>query len=638
MSKSRLAPIKSVTIPRLELCAAVLAIRLDEALRRELRIKIERTVFWTDSMIVLHFIKNESQRYEVFVANRVTTIREGSSPECWRHIESSQDPADAASRGLDTAAMLNHKSWLQGPSFLWQNKETWPEQPPVLSVSTAQLEIKKAKVNFAKSKNVDLCTDQLLKNYSSWYRLKKAVAWILRLKKCLMDRVNEKQVNGKQKTKLSLEPLSVSEMKHAEMAIIKYVQRSAFPVEVEFLMNARPVKKSSPIHPLEPFLDQDGILCVGGRLQNAPIPDKSQHLMILPKGHPIVTIIIRNCHKQLGHSGTEHVLAQVRTKYWIINARSTIKKTLRDCVQCRRLQGKQSIQKMSDLPKDRVTPGKPPFSHVGIDCFSPFLIKRGRSEVKRYGCLFTCLNTRAIQLEKLDSMNTDSFINAFKRFQARRGAPELIRSDNGSNFRGAEKELKEAIRDWNQQVIQEHMLQKEITWMFNPPAASHVGGVWERQIRTVRKVLNALLYQQHSLQDEGLSTLLCEVESIVNSRPITVNPDNHKDSEPLTPYHILLLRSAKSAPPGRFSLKDRYCKRWRYIQSLSDQFWSRWLKQYLPTLQLRQKWFQSTVNLKVGDIVLIMNENVPRYVWPLARVTQVYPGRDGLVRTVEVKT
>ncbi|XP_067660677.1 uncharacterized protein [Haliotis asinina] len=170
------------------------------------------------------------------------------------------------------------------------------------------------------------------------------------------------------------------------------------------------------------------------------------------------------------------------------------------------------------------------------------------------------------------------------------------------------------------------MLQKEIAWMFNPPAASHMGGVWERQIRTIRKVLNALLYQQQSLQDIGLSTLFCEVESIINSRPITVNPDHHKDSEPLTPNHILLLRSAKSAPPGMFSLKDRYCKRWRYVQSLADQFWARWLREYLSTQQLRQKWFQSMVNMKIGNIILIMNENVLRYVWLLVRVTKVYPG------------
>ncbi|XP_071094883.1 uncharacterized protein [Haliotis cracherodii] len=328
----------------------------------------------------------------------------------------------------------------------------------------------------------------------------------------------------------------------------------------------------------------------------------------------------------------------VSQRFWVISARRTIRKVLKDCVKCKRLQGKRSHQKMANLPEDRVTPGKPPFVHTGVDCFGPFLIKRGRSEVKRYGCIFTCLTTRAIHLEKLDSMDTDSFINALRRFEARRGVPDIVRSDNGTNFRGAQNELREAIRAWNHHEIQEHMLQKEIQWMFNPPSASHMGGVWERQIRTVRKVLNALLYQQHGLHDEGLSTLFCEVEAIVNSRPITIVSDSPSDMEPLTPNHILLLRSGNSLPPGRFSVHDTYRRRWKHVQFLADQFWKRWLKEYLPGLQLRQKWLQSTVNLKVGDIVLLVNENSPRCVWPLARITNVFPGNDGLVRSIEVKT
>ncbi|XP_071085478.1 uncharacterized protein [Haliotis cracherodii] len=635
MAKSRLAPIKSITIPRLELCAAVLSVKLDEMLRKELRMETEQSTFWTDSMIVLHYIKNDFQRYQTFVANRVTQIREGSSPQSWRYVQSSLNPADDASRGLDADELLAKENWLQGPSFLWENKDTWQKTPTVLPVSGEDLEVKKVKVNFASSDKVEpSTTDRLLSRYSSWYHLKKMVAWILRLKHCLLRRVRE----GNSEERISMEPLVVSEMKQAETEIVRYTQNLAFRLEVEYLLNDRSIPKSSPIYLLEPFLNQDGILCVGGRLNNAPISEESKHQMILPKGHDIVTLIVRCYHEQLGHSGTEHVLSHVRQRFWVISARRTIRKVLKDCVKCKRLQGKRSHQKMANLPEDRVTPGKPPFAHTGVDCFGPFLIKRGRSEVKRYGCIFTCLTTRAIHLEKLDSMDTDSFITALRRFEARRGVPDIVRSDNGTNFRGAQKELREAIRAWNHHEIQEHMLQKEIQWMFNPPSASHMGGVWERQIRTVRKVLNALLYQQHGLHDEGLSTLFCEVEAIVNSRPITIVSDSPSDMEPLTPNHILLLRSGNSLPPGRFSVHDAYRRRWKHVQFLADQFWKRWLKEYLPGLQLRQKWLQSTVNLKVGDIVLLVNENSPRCVWPLARITNVFPGNDGLVRSIEVKT
>lgn len=244
---------------------------------------------------------------------------------------------------------------------------------------------------------------------------------------------------------------------------------------------------------------------------------------------------------------------------------------------------------MTDLPADRVTPGKPPFSYVGVDCFGPFVVHRCRSQVKRYGVLYTCLVTRAIHIEVAQSMDTDSFVNSMRRFIARRGTPEVMRSDNGTNFVSGNKELHQAISRWNEQQIHEFFLQRNIKWIFNPPSGSHHGGVWERCIRTVRKVLTALMKEQ-ILDDEGLTTLMCEVESIVNSRPITKSSDDPTDYEALTPSHLLLLRSGPNLPPGSFSKEDKYSRRrWRQVQYLSDIFWRRWIREYLPQLQERQK-------------------------------------------------
>ena len=195
---------------------------------------------------------------------------------------------------------------------------------------------------------------------------------------------------------------------------------------------------------------------------------------------------------------------------------------------------------MADLPADRVTPGKPPFSLVGVDCFGPFMVRRGRSQVKRYGVLYTCLVTRAIHIETVQSMDTDSFVNSMLRFVARRGLPEMIRSDNGTNFVGGNKELSQAISQWNQRQIHESLLQKGIKWVFNPPSGSHHGGVWERCIRTVRKVLSVVMKEQ-TLDDESLTTLMCEVELIVKRRPITKSSDDPTDAEALTPNHLLPL-------------------------------------------------------------------------------------------------
>ena len=241
---------------------------------------------------------------------------------------------------------------------------------------------------------------------------------------------------------------------------------------------------------------------------------------------------------------------------------------------------------MADLPIDKVEPFKPPFNSIGVDYVGPFEVKRGRSLVKRYGCLFTCLTVRAIHIEVVHSLDVSSFLNALERFICRRGKPEIIRSDNATNFVAGQKELKAAIADWNSRKIEEFLRQKCILWKFNPPAASHMGGVWER---SVRNVLRFVLKEQ-TLDDESLATVMCEIEAIINGRPITLVSDDAKDLNPLTPNHLLLLRSGAYLPPRVFYKDDSYSrKRWRQAQYLSDLFWKRWTKEYLPSLQKRTK-------------------------------------------------
>ncbi|XP_038068389.1 uncharacterized protein LOC119737840 [Patiria miniata] len=293
---------------------------------------------------------------------------------------------------------------------------------------------------------------------------------------------------------------------------------------------------------------------------------------------------------------------------------------------------------MADLPAYRVTPGKPPFTHVGVDCFGPFHVKRGRSREKRYGCIFTCMRIRAVHLEKLHSLETDSFLNAFLRFAARRGTPEKIYSDNGTNFVGAERELRAAIERLQESKQAEgFFLSRKVEWQFNPPAASHMGGVWERQIRTCRKVLSSLLHDE-VLDDERLDTLFCEVESIVNDRPITAVSEDPKDLEPLTPNHLLKLGHGHPVPLRDLKATDQYGKRWKHVQLLVERFWKRWTAEYLPTLQRRQRWLEPQANFKAGDLVLVKDDNLPRSQWPLARILKTFPGADGLVRSVEVRT
>lgn len=234
--------------------------------------------------------------------------------------------------------------------------------------------------------------------------------------------------------------------------------------------------------------------------------------------------------------------------------------------------------------------------------------------------------------------DTDSFINALQRFICRRGQPNELRSDKGTHFVGGERELRVAVDKWNTNKTRCFLQQKSIDWRFNTPIASHMGGVWERQIRSIQRILSALLKEQ-SIDNESLSTLFCIVESIVNGRPLTTVSSDHKDLEPLTPNHLLLLRQDPVLPPGEFVKEDVYSRRrWKQVQYLADVFWRRWTREYLPSLQLRHKWKHPVRNLEVGDVVILADDNRPKKLWPLGRVTETYPGSDGLVRTPKVTT
>ncbi|XP_062617169.1 uncharacterized protein LOC134278886 [Saccostrea cucullata] len=356
------------------------------------------------------------------------------------------------------------------------------------------------------------------------------------------------------------------------------------------------------------------------------MPIECKHPIILPKNHHISTLILRQIHEDLKHSGRNHMMAVLREKYWLVHAASAIRKLVSKCTICRRQGSSVGEQKMASLPEDRLIPDEPPFTRVGVDYFGPFIVKQKRSHVKRYGVLFTCLTSRAVHLEVAASLDTDSYINALRHFIARRGQVVRMRSDNGTNFVGAERKLRSAINELNVSQIEDSMLQKNIDWKFNPPAGSHHRGVWERIIRSVRKTLNSVLKEQ-VLDDEGLNTLMCEIESILNGRPITKCSDQHDDLEALIPNYLLIMKAKPNFPPGVFVKEHNYCRRrWKQIQYMANLFWKRWTREYLPLLQERQKWCEEKRNFTVGDIILVVDSNAPRNSWPIGIIQETLPG------------
>ena len=430
--------------------------------------------------------------------------------------------------------------------------------------------------------------------------------------------------------------MTVADLQNAERAIVRCEQRKAYSDEINHLKKGKCVPKNSSLYKLEPYLDENEVIRIGGRLKHAS-PNIAKNQILLPPNCQTANNIIREIHVvETKHSGAEYVLSVLREKFWLPKARNRIRLLLHKCVVCKMLYATPANQRMADLPPDRLAAYTRPFSNTGVDCFGPFFVKRGRSQEKRYGCIFTCLVTRAIHIEVLSSLEADSFINGIMRFASRRGFPEIIRCDNGTNFVGASRELGTSIADWNKKV-NESMLRKDVKWIFNPPAASHMGGVWERQKGSIRRILCALM-RGIVLDDERLPSFMCEAESIVNNRPITKNSSDPADDNPLTPDHLLRMPGGITAPPGRFSIKDIYNKRWRHVQYLAERFWRRWSREYIATIQQRQKWLKEQRNLQVDDIVLVCDDTSPRNFWPLGRVVEVTKGRDNLVRSATVKT
>ena len=612
-SKNRVNPLKSTaTIPRLELQGAVLSTTLESSVSRALSVQLLPTTYWTDSMIVLGFINNQQRRFHTYVANRVNKIRQTSHTSQWRFIPGESNPADLLTR-KKLPSQFNQKTWMSGPAFLYKHKDAWDMYNDIPKLPITHPEIKSEPPTVMAVIATKEPIDDLINYYSSWDRLKRAVAWLKRFLKVLQKKAQPSAY------------LTADEVTNAEQCIIKHVQTSAFSADMKRLVSGRTLPIHSPLHRLDPYIDDDGLLVVGGRLRHSGLQLSAKHPCILPYRHPVSSLVARSVHERC-HLGREWVVSLIRKSYWIINVRSLVYKTCKDCVTCKKLFAPSAVQKMADLPEERLQYDKLPFDHVSADCFGPYSVKYRRTTCKRYGCVFTCHNTRAIHIEKLEDLSCESFINGLRRFISRRGKPSLIKSDRGTNFTAAESELSKSMQKF------------DIDWQFLPAGASHINGVVERQIRTIRKVFTGLLTEEQRLTDDILATLFCEVEGIVNSRPLTKVSDDPSDDAAMTPSDLLIVRSSQPVALGKFCQGDMLRRRWRYTQHLVEMFWRRYLREYIPQLQKRMKWTREKKSVKRGDLVLVIDENSPRKQWPMALIVETREGRDGLVRSVKLRS
>ena len=657
MGKARVNPLKTVSIPRLELTAALVSAKVNDLMKCELEYDIKKETFWTDSQITLGYIGNDSKRFHVYVANRVAQIRSKTTKEQWNYIDSSSNPADDGSRGMSAMQFLKNPRWITGPRFLWQPEDEWIEPTPIEVIPLDDPEVKQS--CFSTNVKETWSLGKAIETFSTWQSARSAVAICLIYRLKLLNKVNVNQSTVKDNissgNKLTV---TVENLRKAEIEIYRSVQLTHFEKEVHALKvdeqntgescgkdipNANYVTKSSPLYRLKPFRDALGILRVGGRIKHADVPYDTKFPIILPRNSHVTVLVIRYYHERVAHQGRGITLNEIRSNgLWIIGGSSAVASTIRQCVTCRRLRGIAQEQLMADLPEDRFEQAAP-FTYTAVDYCGPWYIKERRKELKRYVALFTCMPSRAVHLEVSNTMDTDSFIQALRRFLCRRGPVRQLRSDRGSNFVGAQRELRQALEEMDEEKIRVELLKHNCDWIefkMNVPKASHFGGVWERQIRTVRSVLNPLMRNNSTcLDDESFRTLMCEVESIVNSRPLTVDNLNDPHSlSPLTPNHLLTMKTkVLLPPPGNFQTKERYSKkRWRRIQHLANEFWARWRKEFLHSLQERSKWNRPRRNIHTGDIVLLMDEGEIRNRWKLARVVETYADEANLVRSVKL--
>ncbi|XP_055524492.1 uncharacterized protein LOC129718097 [Wyeomyia smithii] len=637
-AKSRVAPLedmkkrkKKQSIPRLELSSALLLTHLSEKVVSSLKISA-RQHYWTDSMIVRYWLASVPSRWQVFVANRVSEIQHATKNGRWSHVPGTDNPAEVLSRGTTAEQLIHDKLWWGGPQWLQGDETAWPQS---VAISEA---------NFATSlleEHSAVCTvahvsppNEIFSLKSSLTSLVRLVAWFLRFKHNCCKGNRDNRWSGQ---------LTFIERETSLLHLVKLAQHERFGQEIKDLLQKTEVKPTSRINSLCPKI-LDGIVRVGGRHANAQISTGRRHPIILDKDHPLTELIVLHYHHKLLHAGQQLLIASVRERFWPLSIRNLARKIIHRCVFCFRVKPTVHEQLMADLPSERVTPA-PPFLRVGVDYCGPFqtnYANRKKGPLKCYAAIFVCLVTKAVHIELVADLTTSAFIAAFKRFVARRGKPSIVMCDNGKNFVGAKRELDELRKVFLTQRSQEQIVSEAaddgVEFKFIPPRSPNFGGLWEAAVKSMKQHLKRTIGMKVLTPDE-LQTILVQIESCLNSRPLTPLSNDPGDFEVLTPGHFLVQRPLTALPePALNEVPENRLSRWQCAQDFLQRIWGKWSTQYLSDLHNRTKWTRQRNNLFVGRMVLVKEDNLPPLKWALGRVTHVTKGADGNIRVVMVKT
>ncbi|XP_058816948.1 uncharacterized protein LOC131680246 [Topomyia yanbarensis] len=632
-SKSKVAPLATCqSIARLELCAAVLSVSLYEKVMKSLKTSCE-VFFWVDSTIVFYWLQSCPSRWKTFVANRVSTVQSSTASCSWQHVPGESNPADLISRGVNPTDIVNHEFWWIGPQWLGVLPHHWPRTVlPAFDLST----MPESKGNVAVTVAEPSFSARLFSRYSSFTKLRRSIAYWMRYFRSLRAAV--------QKTKPEpFDSLSTADLREADLALCRVAQREMFSKELSKITRREPLPAS--LKWLKPTMYKDGVIRVGGRLKYAVVSEEMKHPIMLLAKHPLSVLLTEYYHSNLLHAGPQLTLTTLRQKYWVIGGRDLVRRTYHQCHTCFRSKPRLIQQTVADLPSSRVSPTRP-FSVCGVDYCGPVYIKsliRNRAPTKAYIAIFVCFSTRAVHIELVSDLSTPAFLAALRRFVARRGRMREIHSDNGTAFKGASNALnrihhmlksdqggRKQILDW--------CSENEIMWRFIPPRAPHFGGLWEAAVKSAK---HHLLREIGSVNVsyEDMITILAQIEMCLNSRPLTAIPSDPSDLEALTPGHFLVGTSLQAVlEPSLCDVPDNRLSHWQLTQKRVQRIWARWYPEYLQQLQSRATKQYPKVTIEPGRVVVIKDECLPPTQWPLGKIIQVHPNKDGIVRVVTLKT